>query len=542
VWKLIDTQGKYLLKKHLPYLFFESLSFIFLLFAANSIFAGIETDPYEIIQKQIKSGEYDLIISIEPTYDYSKKNKISLSVEVTFKGDESGKTIILLPDKFGTQPIENCIRKLSVRSGSCYMENNGISNQKVINHPPHAVVTVSYEIYDVRVFSAIDISSRYQPIITENYFHIFGETFFILPLNNWDKENNIKMLWRNLPKNWSLVNSFGSYRSDQTIRKNLWDFRQAIYMGGSDLRIITKYVSGYPFYVAIRGTFAFSDSYIADFIWSVINETRSFWNDTKYYNYLVTVIGVDGRHAYLSEGRVNSFSLFIGPRKDLDYDIKKMIAREAFQNWLGRIIQPEEPKQIVSWFFSGFGEYYARLLLLRANKITLEEYVNEYNAVLDQYAKSPSRYESSTQLNSVYVNDPDFSLLQYFKGDIIAHNLNTAIFNYSSGGKNLDDFMHDLYNRTKKEDLQISNGVLSALIRFYAGENTLSEIMSSVNSGKPLKPRPDALGRCSVLKVDYTRKFFLLGEQYEVYSYMFNKDLFSQNRDEFLKWFNQRGE
>lgn len=530
------------MKKRLPYFFFELSSFVFLLFTANSLFAGINTDPETVIQRQIKGADYDLIISIEPTYDYSKKNKLSLLVEISFKGDESGKTTIFLPDKFGNQPIENCIRKLYVRSPNCYMEENGIPNQKVISHPPRAVVTICYELYDVRVFSAIDISSRYQPIVTEKYFHIFGETFFALPMTNWDKEYNIRLLWKNLPKNWSIINSFGAYRSDQTIRKNLWDFRQAIYTGGSDLRIITKYVSGYPFYVALRGNFTFSDSYIADFLWSVLNETRSFWNDTKHYNYLITVLGVDQNHAYLSEGRVNSFSLFVGPKKSFDYDIKKMIAHEAFQNWLGRIIQPEEPKQIVSWFFSGFGEYYARLLLLRANKITLEEYVDEYNAVLEQYAKSPLRYESSTQMNTGYFSDPDFSLLQYYKGDIIAHNLNSAIFNYSGGNKNLDDFMHDLYNRTKKEDLQISNGVLSALIRFYAGENTLSEIMSSVNSGKILKPRPDALGRCSVLKVDYERKFYVMGEQYEVYSYMFNKSLFSQNRDDFLKWFNQRGE
>jgi hypothetical protein len=66
--------------------------------------------------------------------------------------------------------------------------------------------------------------------------------------------------------------------------------------------------------------------------------------------------------------------------------------------------------------------------------------------------------------------------------------------------------------------------------------------MGSVNSGKLIKPRPDALGRCSVLKVEYSRKFLVLGDQYEVYSYVFNKNLFEQNRDDFLKWFLQSGD
>ena len=530
------------MKRRLPAIIYLSAYIILFAFGGNSLYAGISAVSPGGNQKSFKAAESDLQVLIEPVYDYSKKNKLSLSVQITFRGDESGRTIIFIPDKFGDQPIENCTRLLRPVSPYTSIEENGIQNQRVVNHPSKSLVTIAYELFDVRNFSAIEIASRYQPIINENYFHIFGETFFILPMINWDKEYNIKLEWKNLPNNWSVAGSFGTYISSQTIKMNLWDFRQSVFMGGKDIRIVTKYVSGYPFYVALRGKFSFSDSYFADFIWSILNESRSFWKDNKYYNYLVTVLGVDENHSYLSEARINSFSLFVGQKKDFDYDFKKMIAREAFQNWLGKIIQPEEPKEIVSWFFSGFGEYYARLMLLRANKISLEEYVDAYNATLEQYAKSPMRSESSTQYNTSLTGDPDFIWLQYYKGDIIAHNLNSAIFNFSGGKRNLDDFMLDLFTRTKKEDLLISNGVLSALIRFYAGEKTLSEIMGSVNSGKPLKPRPDALGRCSTLNVEYSRKFLLVGEQYEIYYYVFNKNLFAQNREEFLKWFNQGGE
>lgn len=527
------------MKRFLPGLF---LLQIMLLLPANLYSAGTGISTEELVQKQTKLGDNDLLITVEPYYNYSKRNKLSFNVEITFRGDESGKTIILLPDKFGDYTFDNCIRSLQVTSVNCSVESNGIPNQRVVNHAPRALVTVRYEIFDARKFSQLDLDSRYQPIITENYFHIFGEAFFVLPMTNWNKEHNIKLIWINMPKYWSITNSFGTYKSEQTIKKNIWDFRQAVFMGGSDLRIIPKYVSNYTIYIVLRGSYSFSDSYFADFVWSIINETRNFWNDKKYDDYLITVYPVEGNHSYLSEGRTNSFSLFVGPKKDFDYDFKKMIAREAFQNWLGRTILPEEPSQIVSWFFSGFGEYYARLLLLRSNKISLEEYIEEYNYVLEQYAKSPWRYESSTQINNDFSSDSDFKLLQFYRGDILAHNLNTAIYNYSGGKKNLDDFMLDLFTRTKKEDLQISNGVLSAMIRFYAGEKTLPEIMGAVNSGKPLKPRPDALGRCAVLSTDYSRKFWLVGEQFEIYSYVFNKSLFNQNRYEFMKWFVQKGE
>jgi len=512
------------------------------LLAANIAFAENKGADSKEYQKQIKAGENDLIVSIEPVYDFTRKNKLSLVVEITFRGDESGKTPLLIPDKFGDMEIENCYRNLKILSPNCSLEENSIPNQKVINYPPKSIVTYNYEIFDVRTLSEINLSSRYQPILNENYFHIFGETFFILPMTSWDREYNIKIIWKNLPNNWSIASSFGTYRSSQSVKMNLWDFRQSVFMGGNNIRILTKYVAGRAFYIAMKGNFQFTDNYLSDFLWSVVQEARSFWNDPEQYNYLVTILSVDDNYAYLSEGRVNSFSLFMGLKKGIDYNVKKMIAHEVFKNWLGRTIQPEEPKEIVSWFFSGFGEYYARLMLLRAGKINLEEYVDSYNSILEKYAKSPYRNESSTQMNQNYISNSDFASLQYYKGDIIAHNLNSAIFNFTSGGKNLDDFMLDLLDRTKKENLQISNGVLSAMIRFYAGEKTLSEVMGSVNSGKILKPHPDALGRCSVLRMDYSRSLWIFGERYEVYSYVFNNKLFMQNKDEFLKWFNKSGD
>jgi hypothetical protein len=76
--------------------------------------------------------------------------------------------------------------------------------------------------------------------------------------------------------------------------------------------------------------------------------------------------------------------------------------------------------------------------------------------------------------------------------------------------------MRDLYKRSQNESLLISNGSLSALIRYYAGEQALSEIMRTLNSGESLKANPDALGPCFKMEIDSFRKYKFIGELFDV--------------------------
>ncbi|TSA26514.1 MAG: hypothetical protein D4R68_07295 [Ignavibacteriales bacterium] len=82
----------------------------------------------------------------------------------------------------------------------------------------------------------------------------------------------------------------------------------------------------------------------------------------------------------------------------------------------------------------------------------------------------------------------------------------------------------------------ISNGSLSALIRFYADDQILSDIMRTLNSSAVLKTIPEALGPCFKMENESKKKLILFGEQYDIPSYKLKNE--NQQVDKScLDWF-----
>ncbi|NVN97676.1 hypothetical protein HXX01_05665, partial [Candidatus Nomurabacteria bacterium] len=241
-----------------------------------------------------------------------------------------------------------------------------------------------------------------------------------------------------------------------------------------------------------------------------------------------------GSNVQIGTPRYNSYSLCLSSDRQIDYRLKVLISHETFHNWLGSKIKASNPEELLYWFTEGFSEFYARLILLRSNLITFDEYLDGYNKVLEEYSKSPYRFEKNEILVNNYWTDKDYNRLPFLRGDIIAHNLNSAIMNYSGGKKSLDDFMYEIFNRSKYESFVVSSGNIYNLIRFYSGEQTLSDITKSLNSGILLKPYQDALGPCFTVQTENTKKYWLFGEEFEIPKYvvrnekeLLNKDCFS---------------
>jgi hypothetical protein len=74
------------------------------------------------------------------------------------------------------------------------------------------------------------------------------------------------------------------------------------------------------------------------------------------------------------------------------------------------------------------------------------------------------------------------------------------------------------------------------LIRFYAGDQILSDIMRTLNSGAVLKTIPEALGPCFKMEIESKRKLIIFGEQYDIPSYQLKNE--NQQIDKScLSWF-----
>ncbi len=518
------------MRKKLPKL----LTLFFFLFVvetmanSSSILFSDESIGSNNSQTNSRSNQViDISYSIEPFYDL---NVFRLIVVLEFKGDKSGETKIILPNNIDM----NSIKYLKALSQNTYIIDTDKPEYKIVKHPIDSFVRIYYQVEEIRN-GDLELGTQQMAIINRQYFHFLGESFFIIPA--WDKniELNFRIAWNHLPSNWSIANSFGVNEKYQDMRLALWKFRHAVFLGG-DFKIRTRFIASDPVYIAIRGKWKFSEDQLSDLTRDILIEERNFWNDHNFPYFLVAVIPISGSDDQSGIVRLNSYSLFLSNDRTIDIRLKRLLAHDIFHAWIGDKIQFAEPEQLVLWFKEGFTDYYTDLLLLRAKLISLEEYVDNYNIVLESYFTSPRREEKNERLIDEFGTEKDLTRLPYQRGQIFACNLNYVILKNSSWKKSLDDFMRDLMSRCRNESLVISNGSLSALIRFYAGDQILSDMMRTLNSGAVLKTIPEALGPCFKMQIDSRKKLIIFGEQYDIPSYKLKNE--NQQIDKScLDWF-----
>lgn len=477
------------------------------------------------------SQNFDISYAIEPFYDV---NVFRFIVVMEFKGDKSGETRILLPNEYGGQYNIKGIKYLKALSEKTTIYDTDKPEYKTVKYPPNSNVRIYYQIEEVRR-GDVELGNHYMVVLKRQYFHFLGETFFIVPAWDFNTDYSFLIAWNHMPSTWNMANSFGVNNKFQTVKLSLSKFRYSVFTGG-DYRILKRNIGSQPVYISLRGKWKFSDDQLGDFIQSIIKVERDFWKDYNFPYYLITLFPIEGSGDQGGTGRVNSYGLFLSDDRIIDYRFKRLLAHETFHTWVGEKITFSEPEQLLYWFKEGFTDYYARLLLLRANLITLDDYIDQYNNVLRVYYTSPVRYEKNERLVKEFWSDQDLMRQPYLRGDIFAHNLNTTIIKNSNGRKSLDDLMRELLQRSTKESLVVSTGSLSALIRYYAGDNALAEIMRTLNSGAPLKANPDALGSCVTMEIDSYQRFWLLGEQYNVPVYQLKNENLKYNKS-CLEWF-----
>ncbi len=504
------------MRRLLPFLYL-AVFFSFILQLNDSLLIGkprevnISSDKNKRAQINKENKQFDISYSVEPFYDI---NTFRLIVVLEFQGEKSGETKLLLPTGSSAGVDNTSIKFLKAISANTTIEDTDRPEIKTVKYYSNTLVRIYYQ-FEESSLGDVGSSNYYLPVIRKNYFHFFGDTFFIIPKWDWSNVYDYKISWNHFPSGWNLANSFGINQTYQAFNSALWKFRNAVFAGG-DFKIYNRATQAGQLYIAARGNWTFSVDQLCDVTKTIISTENNFWNDSSNPFEVVIVLPFDSPDSPIAEDRTNALALYLSPRSQIDFDLKKTIAHEYFHNWIGDAIQFADPPQLVYWFKEGVCEYYARLLLLRARLINLEEYVSRYNEMLNDYYTSSVRFETNEKATKEFWTDLELNKLTLQRGDILLNNLNAAIMKNSNGVKSLDDFIRDLYKRCRTESLVISNGSLSALIRFYAGEATLADIMRTLNSGILPKANINALGPCFYPETINKKRFWLFGEEYEI--------------------------
>lgn len=445
-----------------------------------------------INRKNLKAEE--LIYEFKPIFN---ENELRFLVHLTFKGDSSGATKLILPSAWGGQKqFYNCIQNL--RATTAAIETTATAHVKQLQHAPNQPVHVYYDLVQDWQGDLFGPGKTYRPILTNEYFHFIGHSAFVHPDWNDGKPLGVKLHWQNLPPDWKISNSFATGDTLQEMNISIGQLRHAVYVGG-DFRIKQILLDENSVYVAMRGDWKFGDEEFFGLIEKIVWAQRTFWNDHDFPYYLITLIPTGEQCcSYGGTGLTNSFATFISTDKGIDFQMKHLLAHELLHTWIGQKISitdtPDQPEALLYWFSEGFTDYYTRELLLRAGLITLDEYIADYNKKIYEYYVSPARNAPNARVPDDFWQDRFVGKLPYQRGDLLAHRWNTKITAAQEGRFSLDDLMRYVLGLTKTSGFVVSDTAFNRVIQPYVTQEILGDLRKYIKKGETIPLDAEALG------------------------------------------------
>ena len=430
-------------------------------------------------------------------------------VSLTFQGDSSGKSRLLLPLEWSHGvDLYRAIRNLQSVSADIKIEDTKEPHVKVVHHRPNQRVSLTYEVVSQPPGTPLTIAVYHNPVLRPTYFYVIGQALWVYPDVPETTPLRVTLHWKNIPDGWALINSFGAGEPRQTVKTTLEQFRAGTFLAG-DYRIKRFVVDGRPVYNVTRGQWGFPDEEFHGLVERIIRGARDFWQSYDFPYNLVSILPTDdppgGDFVFGGERRTNNFTLYLPKWTTLSAGHQILLAHELFHAWNPPRLGRYENDRLY-WFGEGFTDYYAPLLLLRAGLISLDEYVARHNSFVKDYYTSPVRSLTVDEMVKNRQTSDEAEKLFYRRGYLLAHHWDVAIRSKTNGKHSLDDVMRSLLKSAKASGLKLSEKRIADALRPYLQERGASDIEKYMGRGE-LVPADNLLGGCAIVEAAEYRSF-----------------------------------
>jgi predicted metalloprotease with PDZ domain len=350
-----------------------------------------------------------------------------LHLTFLFRAGGDGTETLVLPMQWAGETL-HAMTNLRVVSKGASLEKGADADSMIVRARPHRSVVIAYDLEKDWNGPLVN-PLQFHPVLMPEYLEFTGSNALVrLKLDDRAIET-ANFDWQALPTAWALATSFGTSASTadrcQTYTGSWREVNEGLYAAG-DYRIHPFQISGRPAFLAVRGTWTFSDEDAVKDVQKVIGMVRNFWHDDNFPYFLVTLSPYDRDHDS-SDGSqfTNAFWMFVS-RLDSINGLFPTLAHEAFHAWdPGRMgmVPTGYNEDLIKWFREGPTDYYAQLLTYEAGELTASEYVNSLNIALRRFPTSDD---------------------EYVRGRIISLWLDGTIRRESRGQHSLDDVMFDM--------------------------------------------------------------------------------------------------
>jgi predicted metalloprotease with PDZ domain len=425
-----------------------------------------------------------------------------LRVEMRFRGDADGETILHLPKEWaGSTELWRHVERLEIRGAESL---GGFHDAPVIRHRPGAAIRVRYDIASAWDKDPGFAYEKARPMVRPDWFFFHGEGVFAVPAGR--QAGPARFRWGKLPKGWTVASDLDHLRREKSTLANLV---HSVAIGGADLSIVRRPIGNATLRVATRGKWGFEPEALADTVERIVETADAWWQEesTPFLVAMAPLGEVPTGLSYSGTGRTDAFSIASTSAFDLKL-ARRFLGHEYLHSWVPGMLgaMPEQGEPADYWFSEGFADYIAPQILLRAGLWTLDDYVADKNEALRRYGTSPVKTATAAEVAARTWSDRDMHQLSYDRGHLIAALLDTRIAARTDGKLTLRDILLAQRKAAKGSDA-LATELFQQTLRARADLDAAVEIDRFARRGESILLPADLFGDCARIVAERRKAF-----------------------------------
>lgn len=422
----------------------------------------------------------------------------TLVIEMTFVGDESGETTLAVPnpdrgdDEDRAPTLESNAESASV-SGP---DDEGLFT---VNHDPNAEVRLTYRVRGID--DPTHATEQFGPFVRVDGLYFEGSRIFAHPREmHPGLERPIRIDWRSLPEDWTIIGGEGKATRLQQRDTALGVIQKSMFLAG-DIETVVHSSKGASITLALLGELAAPLTDFAEEVVALVRAQRTFWDASAPPPYLIALYAPEDCCWSNGSTRYHGLAGLLAhdDPETTTMHLVRLVAHQHLHRWIPGAMGTPRPFNAYAWFAEGFTEYYARRFKVQTGFHDFETYIEQINELLARYHTSPVRKATRTQVNSGFKRNPNLTQLAYQRGELLAIQWNAEIVEATDGEYSLDDVMKRLVDKREADDeFYFSDETFAATVHDFAPEvEVVPSIEEHIGEGTPVDLGSDALGPCA---------------------------------------------
>lgn len=461
-----------------------------------------------------------------------EQNGLKIQISVISKKISDSTYFHYSNEVWGETNLTNCLKFIKAENPKYNFKIIADSNRIVVYHPKVKKISFAYHIIqDIKEKSP---KSKNRPILEKEFFHILGQSLFIVPEQIFDgKIDNPEIIanieWENFPIDYKIHNTFGTNQKKQILKVKLWsELYHSLFVGG-DYRIYSFLYQKKPIEFAIRGNWLaeYQDEKLLNALKKTITTQRDFWKDNSfnYYTVILTptltqkdsifkgqsITGSSVKNGFIIQSSNNPFNNFS--------TMKYIFNHEMMHDWIGGKISMKN-EELNYWFSEGFTDYYAYKNRLRNNDLNFQEWISNFNKeVIKPHWENPEKNKPNYVIKDDFWKNRNIEKIPYRRGAIFAFWIDNQILKKSNYTKSLDDLMREILNICKTQNRKFTDDLFLDISQKYLNEDITYFFQKHIINGEDFELKNEDL--IEDFKIEYENKIpKIVSEKVETTKYI----------------------